>query len=143
MDWVKSDPLDTPTGMGAFVCLLPIGAQTARSNGMKLCMEVGLDPGTDIFGILHHHCIIFHHYCIIFRNFQNNITSSLEGCNKYVCLTNTFAHCLDLFPISRVTRHCPGEVKEILDETKLEINRSMFKLFVRNIHIYCILLKMM
>ena len=42
-----------------------------------------------IFGILHPHCIKFHHYCIIFRNFQNNITASLEGCNKYVSFSQT------------------------------------------------------
>ena len=30
-----------------FFFLLPIGAQTARPNGLKLRMEVGLDPGTD------------------------------------------------------------------------------------------------
>ena len=39
---------DMSTGMGTFVSLLPVGTKTARANGKKLLLEVGLDPGTDI-----------------------------------------------------------------------------------------------
>ena len=34
--------------------LLPVGAQTAGPNGLKLRMEVGLDPGTDIGSVSCH-----------------------------------------------------------------------------------------